>query len=548
LARLEGGTTFDLQLRRLEVDTELLAELTPHLERQWLHFYGATFMGKVDFSDLTFTKHAGFRRAIFAEEADFRGATFNARADFGEATFKGGVMFTSATFNERAEFRKAVFSGLDGEGNCATFAHTNFAGDSNLVGTDDFPVTDFRESVFTGNALFPDAIFSDSAFVKTTFSDIALFGGAKFSRDARFGDTTFNEDAWFWGVTFTHDVNFGGATFVHGAQFGGATFKEKADFSNAAFADTVDFTPLDGSEDTSVVELARAKFTGPTRVSLGRPLSLTQVIVQAPLTIVATGPKAAVASLERATLEAPVVLDEGVRLTRCILSGATGLDRLRIPGFPGWIRYVGSALGGLVFSGRQVIADELLFRAMFFGDKRAHSLVDKLEIDTSVLPDNPRTIEAVYRQLRASLEASKAAPAAADFYYGEMEMRRLSTEQPFESMLLWLYKVTCGYGLRASRALATYAIVLLSFTFLFRYLTSSFVNSQKAAAGGGEHPLSFQRFWDVAAILIRSSVSFLSPITSGLTALGTLMLVALRFSAPVALALAILAVRARVQR
>ena len=33
-------------------------------------------------------------------------------------------------------------------------------------------------------------------------------------------------------------------------------------------------------------------------------------------------------------------------------------------------------------------------------------------------------LELAYRQLRVGLEASKAAPAAADFYFGELEARR----------------------------------------------------------------------------------------------------------------------------
>lgn len=63
------------------------------------------------------------------------------------------------------------------------------------------------------------------------------------------------------------------------------------------------------------------------------------------------------------------------------------------------------------------------------------------------------TVEGVYRQLRTSLEASKAYSAAADFYYGEMEMRRMAAARPsIDRGLIALYKVTSGYGVRASRA------------------------------------------------------------------------------------------------
>ena len=158
-----------------------------------------------------------------------------------------------------------------------------------------------------------------------------------------------------------------------------------------------------------------------------------------------------------------------------------------------------------------------------------------------------RQVEAIYRQLRAALEASKAAPAAADFYYGEMEMRRLaSSRRGVDRSLLALYKWTSGYGLRASRALVTYLVVLLGTTLLLRYETGWFVADPSAAAGSAG--LSFTNFWDVLAISARSSVSFLSATTDGLTAAGTMLFILLRLLGPATVALTILALRAKVQR
>jgi hypothetical protein len=109
--------------------------------------------------------------------------------------------------------------------------------------------------------------------------------------------------------------------------------------------------------------------------------------------------------------------------------GATGLDNLRITTVdPRWE----------VRRRRRVIAEELPFLGRSGKGK----------------PDapHPKQVEAIYRQLRAALEASKAAPAAADFYYGEMEMRRRSSACPsFDRLLLAIYKCTSGYGLRAWR-------------------------------------------------------------------------------------------------
>jgi hypothetical protein len=60
----------------------------------------------------------------------------------------------------------------------------------------------------------------------------------------------------------------------------------------------------------------------------------------------------------------------------------------------------------------------------------------------------PERLAALYRQLRKAQEDAKNEPGAADFYYGEMEMRRhATTAHPGERVLLFLYWLTSGYGL-----------------------------------------------------------------------------------------------------
>jgi hypothetical protein len=67
----------------------------------------------------------------------------------------------------------------------------------------------------------------------------------------------------------------------------------------------------------------------------------------------------------------------------------------------------------------------------------------------------PDRLAELYRALRKAQEDSKNEPGAADFYYGEMEMRRLDRLTPWaERVILWLYWLVSGYGLRGLRALA----------------------------------------------------------------------------------------------
>lgn len=68
----------------------------------------------------------------------------------------------------------------------------------------------------------------------------------------------------------------------------------------------------------------------------------------------------------------------------------------------------------------------------------------------------PRSIGSIYRALRRRPEDSKDEPGAADFYSGGMEMRRAARP---ERIILWLYRLVSGYGLRASRALGALLIL-----------------------------------------------------------------------------------------
>jgi hypothetical protein len=67
----------------------------------------------------------------------------------------------------------------------------------------------------------------------------------------------------------------------------------------------------------------------------------------------------------------------------------------------------------------------------------------------------PADIALLYRALRKGREDSKDEPGAADFYYGELEMRRHDRTASWpERVVLWLYWLVAGYGLRATRALS----------------------------------------------------------------------------------------------
>lgn len=189
--------------------------------------------------------------------------------------------------------------------------------------------------------------------------------------------------------------------------------------------------------------------------------------------------------------------------------------------------------------------------------------------DHDQTPD-PEDVAAIYRQLRKAFEDCKNEPGAADFYYGEMEMRRhdYTGTPPGERGLLWAYWLVSGYGLRASRALGWLVAAMAVTVVLIMGLglpdsSPEQVASGAIPAGGGPVTLIVDkqdpeltlrlgdRFTgerlDQAFRVVLNSVVFRSS-GQDLTTWGTYIEMVSRFTEPVLLALAILAMRSRIKR
>jgi len=164
-----------------------------------------------------------------------------------------------------------------------------------------------------------------------------------------------------------------------------------------------------------------------------------------------------------------------------------------------------------------------------------------------------RELAAIYRALRKGREDAKDEPGAADFYYGEMEMRRHDrrakareerrvrhyghwTAATTERAVLWLYWLISGYGLRAWRAMAALAVVIGLVGVGFSRV-------------GFDHPHPSQvASWLYALQAAVSLEGKARQLSGQLTLPGELLRVGLRFTGPVLLALAVLSIRGRVKR
>ncbi|MER6151271.1 hypothetical protein [Streptomyces hirsutus] len=256
-----------------------------------------------------------------------------------------------------------------------------------------------------------------------------------------------------------------------------------------------------------------------------------------------------------------------VDLSECLFTGTVHLDQLRLEGTCSfdtvpprthWRR------GRLVrFTQRRTLAEEHHWRASrpaavrgwnpaVFGAGRVGSA----------------QLAPVYRQLRKAFEDGKNEPGAADFYYGEMEMRRHDrTGTPrAERGLLHGYWLLSGYGLRASRALGWLAAAMLvTIVLLMGFGLPKDSPKQEATGtvppGGGKVTFEIDkadpqnptgdRFtgkrFDKALNVTLNSVVFRSS-GQNLTTAGTYIEMTSRLVEPALLGLAVLAVRNRVKR
>jgi uncharacterized protein YjbI with pentapeptide repeats len=474
------------------------------------------------------------------------------------------VQFDGATFEGRAGFNRATFEGYAG------FSGATFKG-----------VANFR-TTFKGGAGFTGARFEGGAgFNRAAFKVRAKFGGATFKSGAGFTGARFEGDAGFTGARFEGGAEFGGAGFEGGAEFGGATFKGEAQFGGAIFERAQQFGPvlahrglnLDGAQFTQPVQIEasttgmccrRARFPGGVQfrlrwarvvlddTDLSAPSLLTGIPRLARDEVAAQEQRIARAwqrclagqiseqprllSLKRANVAGLGLAN--VNLTDCRFSGAHNLDKLRLeadivfelsPARVGWER-------------RQVAAEESAWRAdqTRSGRWTAPRWPDWADGEKPAAL-NPGAIASLYRALRKGREDAKDEPGAADFYYGEMEMRRHAREQSHdgsrgrgERYVLTVYWLVSGYGLRAWRALAWLVGVTAALALAFHL--AGFTSPPEPAS-----------YWTSLLYAFRSTIS-LTDNDVTLTAWGQLLQALLRLTGPVLLGLALLALRARIKR
>jgi uncharacterized protein YjbI with pentapeptide repeats len=314
--------------------------------------------------------------------------------------------------------------------------------------------------------------FKTGRFNNATFASAANFRHASFLSDADFSNARFKDDVSFNSVRFQGGTKFDGAVFAgrfsfRGAERGrrisfvGALFEQPGDLgpmhadvldlSQARFAATVNIETAPRSPDAASEIRARDTiFEAEASIVTNAEVTLSGASIAAALLTVQTrdgGSPAAVRSLARVDASRLVLVE--VDLSRCELTGSRQLDQLRMDGRSTFaesprlgkaVRLRKDSWAGiraarskiyLPYSRRQVLAEEFNWRVQrgaWVGER-----YKALE---------PERVAALYRQLRKAFEDAKNEPGAADFYYGEMEMRRQAKSTSFGERFIEPFRAT----------------------------------------------------------------------------------------------------------
>jgi uncharacterized protein YjbI with pentapeptide repeats len=281
----------------------------------------------------------------------------------------------------------------------------------------------------------------------------------------------------------------------------------------------------------SRIEFRRCLFQRGGVISCSTPhLGFSECDARQPLVVAESSVgTATLVELNRTNVEQMVL--SGLDLRYAVFRDVSNLDKLRVQGAP-WFHRAPRRFG----TGRQVLQDEVILRDAA-GEKRWRPL---LRPGADVAGSTAADVAAVYRSLRKSREDAKDEPGGADFYYGEMEMRRRTVGVfTVENSLLAAYAWTSGYALRAWRAVAALiGVLILGGILLDRYGYED---------GGAVADERADGVIEQSLLLMQVAVA-LTRMPPDLTMSGEAVVVAVRLVVPVLLALALLAIRNRVRR
>ncbi|SBT92775.1 Pentapeptide repeat-containing protein [Streptomyces sp. DI166] len=478
--------------------------------------------------------NAEFDRARFSGDAHFDGMRISGDLSMPEAVVAGHLWLYGTEVGGEARFDDAEVGGH------AWFVNAKFAGDA-----------DFHRTRIDGDALFYGMVVSgDTTLVAAQVGGDTWFDGAQFDGRLWITASTFTGTCSLSAVRIGGNALFDSTVFEQTVQFGPLVCEGRLDVSGAVFQGVSTIEAVTGD-----LRFVRTRWASTAALRLRHAaVDLSDAVLEFPVSIAA---RSRPFVTDHGELDEPFPADAPVRvvstrgvdaahlvltdvdLTDCLFAGTVHLDQLRLEGrckLP-------TAPAGLRWTPRRTLAEEQHWRAARSGGTDGWTPAPEGE---TVL--EPAVLAPVYRQLRKAFEDAKDEPGAADFYYGEMEMRRHDRGTPrAERALVAAYWALSGYGLRASRALG-WLFAAMAATVLALMLWGVPKETPGPANPDGPYAerLTSERFEKSLRVVI-NSVVFRSA-GQDLTTTGTYVEMTSRIAEPILLGLAVLAVRGRVKR
>ena len=549
-------------------------------------FEAAMFTRYARFDKTRFTRFTSFMYTIFAAGATFQRASFDDRVLFAGATFCPNVLFAAAKFNGDAYFHQALtsFWSLDQAKFAARDPGPWIGSDVSLnsVVLEAKSRIEITASTITARSLqAPEGAhlivhrgrvdLSDSEFLRPSIVSGGTAQSAMFPRSEFFPD----------------HVDAGrGATDTEGRAVPLDMLGQPFEVVLGPAQDTLAL--IEGRPATNGTASDGLSTPAPSGEVSAEPVRLTVVELRTHITAVCAAKAnklyddlesqlsrvsgCRISSLEGSTVGELVL--SGVVLDGCAFAGAHRLDEMRI-GADCSFRRTRDHSSADAFTRRRIATSRrLLAEEVAWREKHTIGILDQTFVpgQTTRLPPAAADIAGIYRDLRKGLEDAKNEPEAADFYYGEMEMRRLAgrtgndgaderRRRPsvMERVLLYGYWAVSGYGLRAWRATTLLIVLIAAAAFLFsrpgfatqatpeRIQSISPSNGVVAYAAANKTPPDFVSALNFSA---RESVSLLHADSASVKTkgVGTLVDFLLRVAGPVLIAFIVLALRARTKR
>ena len=513
-------------------------EVTAYMIRQLLFHatdseHERPVLREADFTDIRFGPDVIFSGAEFIGDALFIRASFQDQTYFGRRLltsdpqdlesleFQDGVIFHDGAF-----FHKATFSGR------VNFTRVEFNG-----------ATHFDGAKFQDTAFFSEAVFKQYiSFISSTFDEQASFDKTHFRENADFPMVTFGS-AYFNNAIINGDAVFNSSNFHKHVSFDDLMVTGIADFAGTTFQSGLHSFRIRASQ----LKLTSAHLhEGGTLHIHNAVLKLDWSVFGAPTIIkgfqIASGHDPLdeqeswlpiLKSMSGVDLSNIVLGD--IDLSECIFSGTHNLDKLRLEGRTKFLEPPKGIYLGLScpifwrWSRRLVLEEERLWRA---ATRKWRGWVGSRKLIGTDANAGAERIAKLYRSLRKGREDVKNEPGAADFYYGEMEMRRHGSQRLPEKFVLSLYWGVSGYSLRPARTLL--ALVFLT------SLTAGLIDLY-----GLKQAISY---WDAWQISLASTINLTIVANEQFTTIGNWLRILLRIVGPVLYGLTLLAIRGHVKR